>query len=91
MLVVELIFASLESFCMDEMLKKKQHTIEFLLNLESRNFCFTTSQIRCVMKLCLEENRSTNSSMWSAEPGEREINMWLPVGKTFQAKFNISC
>lgn len=54
---------------------------------ESRNCCFTTSQMWCVMKSCLEKNRSTNSSTWSAEPGERR----LPVGKTFQTKSNISC
>lgn len=80
-------------FYMDERLfgGEKKNTVVFLLKWESRNCCFTTSQIWCVMKLCLEENRSTNSSMWSAEPGEREIVMWLPVGKTFQAKSNISC
>lgn len=61
------------------------------VHAKSRKFCFTTSQMWCVMKLCLEENRSTNSSMWSAEPGDREIIMWLPMGKTFQAKSNISC
>lgn len=80
--------------CMDEMLfsgEKKKYIYCWVQKAESRNFCFTTSQMWCVMKLCLEENRSTNSSMWSAKPGEREIVMWLPVGKTFQAKSNISC
>lgn len=87
---------------MDEMterkkiIKKDKHinTVEFLklsTNIRKQKLLFHNISDVMRYETETEENRSTNSSMWSAEPGKRETVMWLPVGKTFQAKSNVSC